>query len=190
MLRLHCLRPSAPRSSDCAPASNPSAGALPKVPDSAPQRSAYSADITSKPQTSRTRSPDCARAASGQAAAPPTSVMKSRRLTGCPSSRGCYSIMATAALCITANSDCRCPCWVISGHSNAPTRCPLHLRKRTFGSSIAMSALCQKQTFITEKAPHNRFSPLRFHSIMCSGTVACAGVGNTPDRAARVISDQ
>ena len=44
---------------------------------------------------------------------------------------------------------------------------------------------------IKEGAPHNRFSPLRFRPIrMCSGTVARAGVGNTPDRAARVISDQ
>src|SRR5215471_21100364 len=58
-------------------------------------------------------------------------------------------------------------------------------------SRCSMSALCQKQTCITKKAPHNRFSPLRFRPIrMCSGTVACAGVGNTPDRAAGVIRDQ
>jgi hypothetical protein len=35
------------------------------------------------------------------------------------------------------------------------------------------------------------FSPLRFRPLrMCSGTVARAGIGNTPDRTARVISDQ
>jgi hypothetical protein len=39
---------------------------------------------------------DAPRAVSGQAAAPPpTSVMKSRRFTGCPSDRGCYPTMLT-----------------------------------------------------------------------------------------------
>src|SRR5262249_40291424 len=38
----------------------------------------------------------CARAANGHpAAAPPTSVMKSRRFTGCPSNRGFYPTMLT-----------------------------------------------------------------------------------------------
>src|SRR5215471_7760714 len=54
-----------------------------------------------------------------------------------------------------------------------------------------MSALCQKRTCTTKKAAHNLFLPLRFRPIrMCSGTVTRAGIGNTPDRAARVISDQ
>src|SRR6516225_12278471 len=70
-------------------------------------------------------------------------------------------------------------------------QCPLCPRKRTSFSTVAMSALCQKQICITKKAPRNLFSPLRFRPIpMCSGTVARAGVGDTPDRAARVISDQ
>jgi len=44
-----------------------------------------------------------------ETAAPPTSVMNSRRPPSGPSSRGSYPTMLRAALCITANSGCQCP---------------------------------------------------------------------------------
>jgi hypothetical protein len=46
-----------------------------------------------------------------------------------------------AALCVTANSDCQCLLWIISGHVDISTRCPLYPRKRTFVHEIGMSAL-------------------------------------------------
>src|SRR6516225_10997297 len=50
--------------------------------------------------------------------------------------------MLWAALCITANSDCRCPLWVKSRHSTTADQCPLYPQKRTFVSAVVMSALC------------------------------------------------
>jgi hypothetical protein len=44
----------------------------------------------------------CARAASGHAAVPPTSVMKSRRLMGQSSGRGPHPSMERTVLCSTA----------------------------------------------------------------------------------------
>jgi len=40
----------------------------------------------------------------------------------------------------------RCPLWAISGHQSLRASHPLYSRKRTWFSTIVMSALCQKQT--------------------------------------------
>src|SRR5215831_9999241 len=40
----------------------------------------------------------------------------------------------------------RCPLWVKSGHRSTPAQCQLCPRKRTWFSTIVMSALCQKRT--------------------------------------------
>ena len=40
-----------------------------------------------------------------------------------------------------------CPLWVSNGHSGTFDQCLLYLQKRTLIECIAMSALCQKQTF-------------------------------------------
>ena len=55
--------------------------------------------------------------------------------------------MLWAALCITANSDCRCPLWVKSRHRGISNQCPLYPKKRTLELNGVMSALCQKRTF-------------------------------------------
>jgi hypothetical protein len=65
-----------------------------------------------------------------------------------PSSRGSHPTMVTAALCITANLDRRCPLWVKSRHQRISTRCPLYPQKQTSLGEPGMSALCQKQTFV------------------------------------------
>src|SRR5262249_43322982 len=50
-------------------------------------------------------------------------------------------------LCVTANSEARCPLWVKSGHFGMSDPCPLYPQKRTLVEPVVMSALCQKQTF-------------------------------------------
>jgi hypothetical protein len=55
--------------------------------------------------------------------------------------------MLRIELCITANSDGLCLLWVISGHSVKSRPCPLCPRKRTWISTVVMSALCQERTF-------------------------------------------
>ena len=37
----------------------------------------------------------------------------------------------------------RCPLWVISGHLQCKTPCPLYVQKRTFAAHKRMSAKCQ-----------------------------------------------
>src|SRR6516225_4610791 len=41
------------------------------------------------------------------------------------------------------------PLWVKSGHFAAQSSCPLYPQKRTLGLSRAMSALCQKRTYLS-----------------------------------------
>ena len=41
---------------------------------------------------------------------------------------------------------CRCPLWVISGHTDKLALCPLYPSKRTCSESVAMSAKCHKRT--------------------------------------------
>src|SRR5262249_12534591 len=45
-----------------------------------------------------------------------------------------------------APSAAKCPLWVRSGHFAMSARRPLYPQKRTWFSTIAMSALCQKRT--------------------------------------------
>jgi hypothetical protein len=40
----------------------------------------------------------------------------------------------------------RCPLWVKSRHCGISNQCPLYPQKRTWLSTVVMSALCQKQT--------------------------------------------
>src|SRR6516225_416214 len=54
--------------------------------------------------------------------------------------------MLWAALCITANSGCQCPLWVKSRHWSTFNRCLLYPRKRTWFSTVVMSAKCHKRT--------------------------------------------
>jgi len=69
----------------------------------------------------------CARATTGHATAPPSPAINvRRRITGCLSSRESYSTILRDALCITENSDCQCPLWVISGHCRRTSECPLY----------------------------------------------------------------
>jgi hypothetical protein len=90
----------------------------------------------------------CARKASGQATVePPTSVMKSRRLTERPLRTDDCSVShcpaLEAMLCGTATSGAKFRLWVISGHGRLPAQCPLYPRKRTSGLNGDMSALGQ-----------------------------------------------
>src|SRR6516164_1950728 len=88
----------------------------------------------------------CARATSGQVAAPPSRVMSSRRLIGFVLSAGQHRYQSTL-YCTTVRLPHPCPLWVKSRHSTAGVQCPLYPRNRTLKLSRAMSALCQKQTF-------------------------------------------
>ena len=80
---------------------------------------------------SRIRSPCCARAASGHAAAPPTSVMNSRRLIATPQGSE-QAIVAGRLAGSGQNGAWRCPLWVKSRHRGYLQGCPLYLQKRTF----------------------------------------------------------
>src|SRR5437773_151586 len=95
--------------------------------------------------TRRMRLDVCARAASGHVvAAPPMSVMKSRRLIGLPPAEDNnlpHHWGSAAALCVTAYVRVRLPTWVKSGRDTLKFRCPLYPRKRTFAHAIRMSAL-------------------------------------------------
>ena len=57
----------------------------------------------------------CARAASGQAAAPPSAAMNSRRLMNSPQAKGGHTTISldAAVLCITAKFGGQCLIWVI-----------------------------------------------------------------------------
>ena len=109
------------------------------------------ADIGSRPGWRRptTGMADCcARAASGHAAAaPPTSVMNSRRLIGWPLKQRVLPYHAVSCIvCITANSSCQCPLWVKSRHRGLLKQSLLYPQKRTLELIWEMSALCQKRT--------------------------------------------
>src|SRR5215472_7459192 len=59
----------------------------------------------------------------------------------------------------------RLPLWVISGHRSTPTQCPLYPQKRTLVEHIAMSAMCQKQTWARlTQSPHRRWKAI---SVVC-----------------------
>ena len=45
-----------------------------------------------------------------------------------------------------------CPLWVISGHLQCKTACPLYPQKRTLRGSVGMSAKCQKRTLAPVQA--------------------------------------
>jgi hypothetical protein len=89
----------------------------------------------------------CASTPNGsEAAAPPTNVMNSRRRIACPEGSGGadYSRVLQPAkwgCCITTNLTGEC---LITGHWSAPERCPLFTRKRTWISTVVMSAKYQK----------------------------------------------
>src|SRR5215469_10051305 len=88
----------------------------------------------------------CAHADSGDAAAPPNRVTKSRRFIASPRPTKAYG----NGLNRLAGSGQReaegCPLWVKSGHRRMSASCPLYPRKQTLLKVISMSALCQKQT--------------------------------------------
>ena len=46
----------------------------------------------------------------------------------------------------------QCPLWVKSRHRIRSASCPLYSQKRTFGSAIAMSALCHKRTHALQQS--------------------------------------
>jgi hypothetical protein len=54
----------------------------------------------------------------------------------------------------------RCPLWVKSGHRSASVRCLLYPRKRTWFSTIEMSALCQKETFAQHGSSYTGGPPI------------------------------
>src|SRR5262249_51476505 len=83
----------------------------------------------------------CAFAASGHAAAPPRSAMKSRRLMGLPQGQGSRTKYSTS--------------WIGSGPASQQKRAthvrfgatadsPIYLSKQTKRRHVGMSALCQK----------------------------------------------
>ena len=81
----------------------------------------------------------CARAASGQeTAAPPTTVMNSRRLMCFPQveDRTLPRVETQMRLCVTAKFGRSCPLWVKSGRDALKFRCPLYPRKRTSVDAI------------------------------------------------------
>ena len=77
----------------------------------------------------RTRSPCCARAAAGHAAAaPPRNVMNSRRLIASPEAKDKASYWLKPGFC---RGQAPCSLWVKSGHVQCKKACPLFPRKRT-----------------------------------------------------------
>jgi hypothetical protein len=73
----------------------------------------------------------CARAAKGQAAALPSSAMKSRRLTGSPQSQPSRTDYSRSGPCIAARSGNLCPRWVISAVSAMSATGPVSRLFRT-----------------------------------------------------------
>jgi len=66
--------------------------------------------------------------------------------------------MLRAALCITANSGCQCPLWVISRHFGVFGQCPLYPQKRTLLERVEMFALCHNRTHaVQQKSLLNHF---------------------------------
>ena len=54
-----------------------------------------------------------------------------------------------------------CPLWVISGHLQCKTTCPLYSRKRTCAVQLGMSALCQLRT--SRSSSFNRSRRIYLH---------------------------
>ena len=67
-------------------------------------------------------------------------------ISSCAERNASHARGMRAALCITVKSDRSCPLWVKSGHGRMSDQCPLCPRKRTWFSTIVMSALCHKRT--------------------------------------------
>src|SRR5262249_14156494 len=105
----------------------------------------------------RTCSGCCARAASGHAtAAPPRSVMNSRRLITAPKHSG-HGIVSAQTSTLEGR-DVRAsqwPLWVISGHVQRNRPCPLYPQKRTCAVQEPMSA--GSIADITQRELHVRF---------------------------------
>src|SRR6516164_1188408 len=95
----------------------------------------------------------CARAASGHAATPPRSDMKSRRLIGFLSPVHTLPHRCrNAALCITAKLIVEWQRWVkLRSHGSLMAR-PVYLQQRTYLMSVARAVECQKQSLLCPAA--------------------------------------
>ena len=100
------------------------------------------------PLRSRFRSDPVGMSRCPRAAAPPSSVMNSRRRMCALKSRDrTYHIVdAKNALCVTAKLIGQCRRWVINGPAGLEIRLPFYPRDRTSPTKPAMSVSCHEQT--------------------------------------------
>src|SRR5262249_9105250 len=78
--------------------------------------------------------------------------IKSTRHASLHTIRGLNKDIQHGTRAAQATGPSRCPLWVKSGHRIRPASCPFYPQKRTWVSTIVMSALCHKRTL----APNHR----------------------------------
>ena len=117
----------------------------------------------------RIRSPCCARAASGHAAAPPSSVMNSRRFMPRPQHGGYHIVAGNVALCIAAKCSAD---RLLRVKTRMPPECS-HVSFRPAADKPhhgLYSAMCHKPTYaVQQKVPYSITSSAVASSV--GGTV-------------------